>query len=255
MKQFIKIVFTIVLSLFLFTGCSSSLPAGNSQNNNPSDLPENSVVEVQTEEESEPIMVEKPAVEEPVLEEGEIIVHSISEFQNALENKEVKIIRIDSEIELDQEISFEREDDLEIHIVEEGVLVINENFTPVGCIIQNDGQILVYSSFERGISSLNNQGSLVVKSGGTVSSGMSNTENYGSFILESGAELSIDRGSIFNNLGELKNGGHISVDNGGQLNAEGGTISNDGTLDIYSFYNGEISEIGGNGTINDFREE
>ena len=36
---------------------------------------------------------------------------------------------------------------------------------------------------------------------------------------------------------------------------KGGTISNDGTLDIYSFYNGEISEIGGNGTINDFREE
>ena len=254
MNHHIKIVLTIVLSLFLFTGCSISSPA-NTENIGNTGITEIVEVEEQTEVKSEPLSEETQTVVAPVLEEGEIIVYSLGEFQEVLDDQSVKIIRIDSEIELSDEISFEREDDLEIHIVETGILVISANFTPVGCSIKNDGQILVNNSFERGITTLINNGVLRIIGGAIVSSGMSNTENYGSFILETDAELFVDRGSIFNNFGELINEGLISVNNGGQLNDMGGTIANNGTIDLFSYFNGEISNIGGSGTINDFREE
>lgn len=132
---------------------------------------------------------------------------------------------------------------------------INSLFSPVACTITNEGEIEVNNSFERGISTLTNSGSIIIQAGGTIGSGMSNTENQGSIVVEQGGELVIDRGSIFNNFGELVvNTGHVLIDNGGQFNDEGGTFANDGVVDVNAYFNGDISKITGTGILNDNRE-
>ena len=253
MKKSIKVFLSVCLIMFLLAACGSTSNTNTLANETPASN-ENSGIEASTTEETLQSSTETLAAIEPTLAEGEVIVSSLAEFQAALEDAEITIIRINAAVEITDEISFERNDDLEIHIEKEGTLTINEIFSPVGCAIINDGVILVNSDFERGISALTNNGSITINAGGVVSSGMSDTENHGSFTVESEAELFIDRGSIFNNFAKLTNNGYISIKDGGQLNDEAGSIINNGTIDLYAFFNGDIANISGTGTLNDNRE-
>ena len=190
---------------------------------------------------------------EPPLDEGEVIAATLEEFKAAVQDTSVTKIRINTTLEITEEVGFERNDDLEIHITEKGTLVINEFFNPVACLITNDGAILVNSEFARGIANLTNNGSITVNAGGNINSGMSNTDNYGVFTVETDGELTIDRGSVFNNFGELTNNGLLVVADGGQLNDNGGSIINNGSIDLSSFFNGDIALITGTGTLVDNR--
>lgn len=247
MKKPIITLVSICLSVILLAACGGT-PAANTAPD------ETGVLEAPAT--PQPVQSDAKVTETagPVLAEGEVIVSSFEELQTALNKPEVKIIRIGSAIDLTDEISFERNDDLEIHVDKNGVLTVNGFFTPVGCAIINDGSIIVNKNFERGITTLTNNGSITVKSGGLVSSGMSDTHNHGTFTVEEGGELHIERGSIFNNFSQLINNGKVTVSDGGQLNDEGGSITNDGTIDLNSFFNGDLESISGDGTLNDNRE-
>ena len=191
---------------------------------------------------------------EPTLAVGEVIVSTLTDFQAAVADQDITRIHIVSVLDLSSEVSFERNDDLDILIEQGGTLIVNALFSPVACTITNEGEIEVNNSFERGISTLTNNGSMIIHAGGIIGSGMSNTENHGSIVVEQDGELVIDRGSIFNNFGELVNTGHVLIDNGGQFNDEGGTLVNDGVVDVNAYFNGDISKITGTGILNDNRE-
>lgn len=188
------------------------------------------------------------------LAEGEIIVSTSDELLLSAQDDSIKKIYIQDEIDLSSEMIFERNDDLEIIIEESGSIEINAYFNPVGCVIINNGSIIVNNTFERGIANLINDGTVTIHSGGFFTSGMSTAENRGSFIIEENGTLSIDRGSFFENYNDLVNNGLINISEGGQLNDAGGSIENNGTINLYAFFNGDITKINGNGSINDYRE-
>jgi len=191
---------------------------------------------------------------ERILKEGEIIVSSSDELEAAVNNKEITGIYIGADIEITSDLSFEREDDLVITVDSGNTLTISAAFFPVGCSIVNNGDILINGTFERGISKLANYGSITINNGGMVASGMSETINQGEFFIINGGNLNIDRGSTFINSGSLVNDGYILITDGGLLTHENGSITNNGTIDLYSYFNGDISIITGTGTLNDYRE-
>jgi hypothetical protein len=241
MKKTIASFLLICLTVIFLTACGNTTPADNTA------APEN----VPTVASS---AVEQQTPTEAILQEGEAIAASFAELQTALTNPEISVIYINSAIEITSELSFERNDDLEIRIKPEGTLTINAPFSPVACAMINDGTLIINNTFERGISTLTNNGTITVNKGGKVASGMSNTENHGTFNVEAEGELSIDRGSVFNNFSTLTNAGLVTITDGGQLNDEGGSITNNGTIDLNSFFNGDIAKITGTGTLNDNRE-
>ena len=191
---------------------------------------------------------------EVVLAEGEIIVSTSDELLLSAQDASIKRIYIKGEIDLSSETIFERNDDLEIIIEESGSIEINAYFNPVGCVMINHGSIIVNNIFERGIANLINDGLITVQSGGFFTSGMSSAENRGSFIINENGTLSIDRGSSFENYHDLINNGLINISEGGQLNDTGGSIENNGIINLYAFFNGDITKINGNGSINDYRK-
>lgn len=243
MKNIINYFLLISSSIALLSGCSNRSIEENAT------TVENSPAEETAIQAATPVETAEVA-----LPEGEVMVTSPEGFENAAADTNISVIHINSEMSLDNEVTFERNDDLEILVEKEGVLSINQNFNPVGCSITNNGAIIVDNVFERGITGLTNNGTIIVQAGGVVSSGMSDTENHGTFKVEVDGELIIDRGSIFNNYSELTNNGLVSVKDGGQLNTETGSITNNGTMEIFSFFNGDIGKITGTGTLNDHRE-
>ena len=66
--------------------------------------------------------------------------------------------------------------------------------------------------------------------------------------------MPIDRGSQFFNLGTITNNGYIYVKDGGSLNNAKGIIVNNNVIDLFSFFEGNIEDIKGTGTVNDNRE-
>ncbi len=244
MKNIIKYFLFISMSIALLSGCSTRSVEENATTVENSPAEETAIQAATT----------PSATAEIALPEGEVMITSPEGFENAVADTSISVIHINSEMSLPNEITFERNDDLEILVETEGVLSINQYFNPVGCSITNNGTIIVSNVFERGITGLTNNGTVIVQAGGVVSSGMSDTENYGTFKVEVDGELIIDRGSIFNNFSELTNNGLVSVKDGGQLNTETGSITNNGTMEIFSFFNGDIGKITGTGTLNDHRE-
>jgi hypothetical protein len=187
------------------------------------------------------------------LKNGEVNVSSFSEFQTAVENKDINVIYIGSDIEITSNYEFERNDDLAIYIQRESTVTVSEEFIPLFCTITNDGEMIINGTFDRACDFTNN-GSITVKSGGIASSGMSNTNNCGDFIVDAGGKLHIERGSAFKNLGTLTNNGYISIKDGGSFNNLEGSIINNGTIDLYTYFDGDIKDITGTGTLNDNRE-
>ncbi|MHB8806614.1 MAG: pectate lyase-like adhesive domain-containing protein [Anaerolineaceae bacterium] len=231
LKSIFLLLFTMTLA-FTFAAC----------NTQPAEAVDTNAETVQTEE------------KERILKEGEIIVSSFAELEAAVNDKEITGIYIGADIDIANDLSFEREDDLVITVDSGNTLTISATFIPVGCSIINDGIMVINGTFERGISNLTNNGSFTINNGGMVTSGQSDTLNQGEFIVATGGNLSIERGSIFNNSGSLVNDGYILITDGGQLNYEGGSITNNGTLDLFSYFNGDITVITGTGTLNDNRE-
>lgn len=192
------------------------------------------------------------AVEESPLSENEVSVTSFEELKSAAQD--ASKIDIAADIDIAEEYTLERSDDLEIHVGEGVSLNVSGSFELVGCTLTNDGFMTVTGSFVYGICGLINNNVLCIQDGGTVSSGQSNAVNDGDVTVEQGGELFIERGTIFDNAGMLTNEGLISVRDGGQLNDQGGVIMNNGTIDLNSYFNGDITLITGTGTLNDNRE-
>lgn len=193
------------------------------------------------------------AAKQFVNKHGGVTVSTFAELQAAVENKEITAIQIVSDIDIIGEFFFEREDSPVIYIKEGTTITVSGKFTPVGCSITNDGTLVINGTFDRGLNSLTNNGSVTVKNGGTFSSGMTDTYNYGAVTVDNGGNLLIERGTQFYNLGKITSNGYTSVKDGGSLNNENGSIVNNGTIDLESYFNGDITKITGKGTLNDKR--
>ncbi|MDD2401039.1 MAG: hypothetical protein PHI90_01055 [Clostridia bacterium] len=189
------------------------------------------------------------------LAEGEVIVSTFAELKLAVENTDISVIHLNSDLEITSELSFERDNDLAINIKKGVTLTVNDEFLQVGGTITNDGILIINSTFNRGICNFINNGSVTIKNSGTFNSGMSDTDNYGAFIVDTGGKLFIEKGSSFKNLGVLTNNGSTSITDGGCFYNENGSIINNGTIDLYSYFNGDIATITGTGKLNDNREE
>ena len=187
-------------------------------------------------------------------EDGKAIVSSFDAFKKAMENKAVTVIDVNSDMDITEKYFYERDTDLMINIEKGKIITISGEFIPVGCTITNEGEIIVSGTFDRGLCTLINNGTVTVKKGGTATSGVSSTDNNGSFTVESGANLLIERGSKFKNLAKLSNNGYILVKDGGSLDNEKGSLINNGTIDLYTYFEGDIKGITGTGTLNDYRE-
>lgn len=186
-------------------------------------------------------------------EDGKALVSSFAALQAAVENEKITVINIDSDIDITSKLNFERDTDLMINIEKGKTFTVSGEFIPVGCSITNDGAMIIRGTFDRGLCSLINNGTVTVESGGTASSGVSSTDNNGSFTVNTGGNLLIERGSSFKNLGTLTNNGYISIKDGGSLDNKDGSIINNSTIDLYTYFEGDIKDITGTGTLNDNR--
>ena len=186
--------------------------------------------------------------------DGKVIVSSFDAFKTAMENKAITVINIDANIDITDKYFYERDTDLMINIEKGKTITVSGEFIPVGCSITNEGDIIVKGTFDRGLCSLINNGTVTVKNGATASSGVSSTDNHGSFTVDIGGNLLIERGTSFKNLGTLTNNGYISIKDGGSLDNKDGSIINNGTIDLHTYFEGNIKDITGTGTLNDNRE-
>ena len=185
--------------------------------------------------------------------DGGVAVSTFAELKAAVENQGISVVNIGSDIDIAGELSFEREN-LVIYIKEGTTLTVSGEFIPVFCSVINDGVIVTSGTFDRGACPFINNGSVKVITGGTASSGMSDTHNYGAFVVDAGGNLFIERGTQFYNLGTLTNNGSVSINDGGSVYNTTGSIVNNGTIDLYTFFEGDIADITGTGKLNDHRE-
>lgn len=188
------------------------------------------------------------------LAKGETVVSDFEGLKAAAASKEFTVIHIGSDMEITEKFILERNDDLIVYVDKGVTLAVGNELITVSCSIINNGAMTISGVFEYGISNFTNNGAVTVKSGGEVCSGQSDADNNGGFTVDGGGRLLIDRGTIFNNFGALINNGNINVSDGGQLNDKGGSITNGGVIDLYSYFNGDITKITGSGTLNDHRQ-
>lgn len=188
-------------------------------------------------------------------------VSTVAELKAALENKDTILININSDLEITSPIDIVRDGgdgntvNMVLNIKEGATLTVSEDFSIVGGYnVVNDGTIIINDTFFRALGSFTNNGAIVVKDGGESSSAMTSIYNYGTFTLDSNSTMPIDRGSQFFNLGTITNNGYIYVKDGGSLNNAKGIIVNNNVIDLFSFFEGNIEDIKGTGTVNDNRE-
>ncbi|MGI6085915.1 MAG: S-layer homology domain-containing protein [Acetivibrionales bacterium] len=188
-------------------------------------------------------------------------VSTSAELKAALENGDTTLINIGSDLEITSPIDIVRDGEdgntvnMVLNIKEGATLTVGEDVTIVGGYnVVNDGTIIINDTFFRALGSFTNNGTIVVKAGGESSSAMTSIYNYGTFTVDSDATMPIDRGSQFFNSGTITNDGYIYVKDGGSLNNTKGTIVNNDVIDLFSYFEGDINEITGTGTVNDNRE-
>lgn len=188
--------------------------------------------------------------------DGGVAVSTSAELQTAVDNKDVAVIQIASDMDISGELLFDCEAGPAVLIyIKEGVtLTVSGELIALGCSFTNDGSMAITGTFDRGLGSLANNGTITVKSGGVFESGMTDTCNYGAVAVESGGKLMIERGTQFYNYGNIANNGYVSVDNGGSLTNDTGKIVNNGAIDLASYFSGNLADITGTGTINDTRQ-
>lgn len=183
-----------------------------------------------------------------------VSVTTFEELKSAAEDASGTKIDLTGDIDITEDYTLERSDDLEICVGEGITLTISGSFEMVDCTLINNGFMTVSGSFVYGISNFINSNVLSVAGGGIVSCGQSDAVNYGVVTVEEGGVFFIERGTIFENAGTLSNYGLVNVRDGGQLNDQGGAVENNGTIELSSYYNGDITLITGTGTLNDHRE-
>lgn len=191
-----------------------------------------------------------------VKNDGGTLVSTFAGLQAAAGNKENTVIQIISDIDISSELFIDREDGpATVLYIKEGVTVtVSNKFTPVGLSITNDGAVVIKGTFDRGLGCFTNNGSVTIKNNGTFCSGVTKTYNYGAVIADAGGNLLIERGTQFLNPGTITNNGHVSIKDGGSLTDENGSITNNGTIDLDSYFNGDITKIRGKGKLNDTRK-
>lgn len=188
------------------------------------------------------------------LAKGEKYASSYAELKVFTADSDVSGIHICMDTDIALDLNFERSDDLTIYIDEGATLKISASFIPVGCIIVNNGAIEITGTYNSGLVTFVNTGSVTVKEGGIFGPGQSDINNDADFVIENGGQLLIERGTVFNNAGSLTNNGYISINDGGAINDTGGSITNAGTIDLCSYFNGDITKITGSGKLNDNRK-
>lgn len=188
--------------------------------------------------------------------DGGTVVTTIDALRAAVADENVTVIQIGSDMDISGELFVDRGDGPETLIyIKAGVkLTVSGEFTTVGCYITNDGAMVITGAFDRGLCSLINNSTVTVRSGGEFSSGMTDTYNRGSITVDTDGKLSVERGTQFHNYGNIVNNGYISVDNGGSLFNDTGKIENNGTIDLNSYFSGNIEAITGTGTVSDNRQ-
>ncbi len=153
------------------------------------------------------------------------------------------------------ELAFERTAELTITIDEGVTLTVAQPFTPVNCTIVNNGTMVVECMYNSGLVTFINWGTVTIPEGGSFAPGQSDILNHGTFAVEAGGELLLERGTQFSNYAAMENSGYIRVDDGGAITDMEGSIANQGVMDIHSYFNGDISLITGEGTLNDKRDK
>lgn len=163
-------------------------------------------------------------------------------------------VHIGADMAIQLELAFERTAELTITIDEGVTLTLTQPFIPVNCTIVNNGTMVAESVYNSGLVTFINMGTVTIPDGGSFAPGQSDILNHGTFAVEAGGELLLERGTQFSNYGAVENSGYIRVDDGGAITDMEGTIANQGMMDIHSYFNGDISLITGEGTLNDKRE-
>lgn len=121
----------------------------------------------------------------------------------------------------------------------EGVTVtMKNNFMPVyfgtesmGGIV-NNGTLMITGTFEFAETTLENNGTVQIASGGMLAPCYSTIQNNGEVVIDAGGELRLERETTFNNAAAITNNGmlKISSDGGVLNNLETGTIVNNNTV-------------------------
>lgn len=120
---------------------------------------------------------------------------------------------------------------LEIPAGEELVVPKNVMLNGTDITLRNRGTMHVYGWMECGLTEIENEGTIVVETGGAFVGGMSDTVNRGSFLVEQGAWHIIERGQeFFQKTGSYCNRGTLVFGWGGVFYLEGGSAVNEGKL-------------------------
>lgn len=186
---------------------------------------------------------------------GGTVVNTLAELQAAVQDPGTSVIQIGSDMSISGDLFVDRESGpkMLIYIKSGVILTVDGEFTAVGCFVTNDGTMVINGIFSRGLGNFTNNGAVMVKSGGELTSGMTDTCNRGNIIVDKDAKLPVERGTQFYNYGSIVNNGYISVDDGGCLYNNEGKTENNGTIDLVSSFFGNVKDITGTGTVNDKR--
>lgn len=280
-----KILAFCIILLFVFafcTACSGVETSGAQAAATEVEAASNDIVEA---EESDVSGSAEPEETDsgPVIPEG-VSVSSFDELKKAVSDSSTNVIIISGDVDINEEkFVFEPEKQASVYITAGSKLTVSTTADLNNCAIfnygsfavtetgdllmigneegtttfTNDGTVKTAGKLTIPYINLMNNGSVSIKSTGSIEAAQMTYENGGEFILEDGGKLNLSKGCSFKNSegGTLSNGGYILVDDGGNLDNESGSIVNNGTIDIYTYFTGEIETITGSGTINDYREE
>lgn len=172
---------------------------------------------------------------------------------DALENKQFKVICVNEPIYTLEDLKRAIKDDdvysmciMNNLVIPEGevidipknkILMGNSLYAPDGELtVDNYGTINLYGSWEMGLCTRNNYGTINIKKGGAYTGGMCDTYTTGNFIIEKGGTLIVERGhSFFINDGKFENNGTITLQGGGEYYFNGGEYINNGEIDYYRY--------------------
>jgi hypothetical protein len=96
----------------------------------------------------------------------------------------------------------------------------------------NNGTLIVSGEWNFGAMTLENNGTIEIKSDVLVAPGMSTIQNNNMLQIDKGAELRLERGSGIVNDGTIQNSGTLNItsDGGSLTNNDGGTLLNSGHI-------------------------
>ena len=129
--------------------------------------------------------------------------------------------------------------------------------------IDNYGTVEVYGTWEMGMITKNNRGTIRIKDGGVYSCGMGDSYNYGTFVIEKGGRHDLERGEQFyQEAGEYIVEGQLYIGNGGQYYLNGGEVTNTGLIktdylygELDEQFSGELERLSTTGTVEAYESD